>query len=139
MVNKSWGGATNHGYQLDVLAEPLAVCRLGADDAVPEWARGAFVSVTRRPGELSVVCAASCVPPGVRQEGPFRALVVRGPLAFSDIGVLSELSGVLARTGLSIFVISTFDTDAILVKQPDLEAAASALERAGHFVVAART
>ena len=122
--------------RLTVLPEPLAVCRLAADDAFPAWlpARG-FVSVTRTSEELSVVCAADAVPAGVRCEPDWRALAVAGPLDFGLTGILASLATPLAEAGISIFAISTFDTDYVLVKAERLGDAVDALRRAGHRIL----
>lgn len=118
---------------LDVLPVRLAVCRLPADAQVPVWAqqgRG-FVSITRTEEELSIVCAAEGVPAGFRQEGPFRALKVRGPLDFSLTGIMARLTRPLADATIAVFVLSTFDTDYLLVRESSLRAAAAALRQAG--------
>jgi hypothetical protein len=85
---------------------------------------------------MSVVCLADSAPGGARVENGWRALKLEGPIPFEEIGVLSALSGTLAREGLSLFAISTFDTDYVLVKEHDLETAVAAL-RAAHYVVSA--
>ena len=118
---------------LDLVPGSFAVCRLAAAEAQPPWATiGAFSSITRTPAELSIVCDASSVPPGVRAEGPFRAVVVRGPLDFSLTRVLASLAGPLAAAGVGIVAIATFDTDYLFVREHDLARAASALRGAGH-------
>ncbi|HEY9444359.1 MAG TPA: ACT domain-containing protein, partial [Gemmatimonadales bacterium] len=66
----------------------------------------------------------------------YRAFRVRGPLPLDLIGILAAIADPLAEAGLSIFAISTFDTDYVLVKSRDLPAAVEALERAGHQVKA---
>jgi hypothetical protein len=120
---------------LRALPERFAVCRLKRDSALPDWAlRGGFFSVTRTDDELSIVCAEENVPQEVRAERGWRCLMVLGPFAFSDIGVLSSLTEPLARAGISLFAISTFDTDYLLVKQENLEKARAALSAAGHQV-----
>ena len=121
--------------RLTILPETLAVCRLGADDALPPWlpARG-FVSVTRTADELSVVCVEDAVPEGVRAERGWRCLAVAGPLDFGLTGVLASIAAPLADAQISIFAISTFDTDYVLVKAEKLDEAAEALRRAGHVV-----
>lgn len=118
---------------LTLLPDPLAVCRLAADDALPAWlpARG-FVSVTRTADELSIVCADDAVPDGIRAERGWRCLAVAGPLDFGMTGVLASIAAPLADAGISIFALSTFDTDYVLVKAEKLAAAAEALRRAGH-------
>lgn len=122
------------GLPLDLLDQPLAVCRLDPMAAVPPWVAGDLVSVTRTTDELSVVCAADAVPIGTRVEGPFRALAVRGPLDFALTGVLAALAVPLAEARVPVFVLSTYDTDVVLVPADRVDAAVRALEDAGHAV-----
>ncbi len=121
--------------ELDVLPGAYGVARLGPADAVPAWAAdGDLSALVRTAGELSVVCAQAAIPAGVRHEGPFRALAVRGPLDFALTGILAALAAPLADDGISIFALSTFDTDVLLVPAGDLAAAVAALEAAGHRI-----
>jgi hypothetical protein len=90
--------------------------------------------MTRTADELSVVCGEEAVPDGVRCERGWRGLRVCGPLAFSETGVLSSLVGPLAKAGIPVFVVSTHDTDTILVKEEQLSAAAAVLVAEGHAV-----
>ena len=117
---------------LEILPGSYAVCRLDPAAVVPEWAGGRFASVTRTDTELSVVCAEGSVPAGERAEGGWRCLRVRGPLGFGMAGILASLASPLASSGVSIFVISTFDTDYLMVQERDLGRARDALEWAGH-------
>lgn len=120
--------------ELDVGRQALAVCRLPAMAQVPAWVAGDVVSVTRTADELSIVCAAEAVPIGTVVEGPFRALAVRGPLAFTLVGVLASLLAPLAAAEVPVFVVSTYDTDLVLVPDDRVAAAAAALTDAGHRV-----
>jgi uncharacterized protein len=114
----------------------LAIVRLSAGAPAPGWAwSGAFASVTRTSAETSVVCPEEAVPPDVVAQRGWRCLVVEGPLAFSEVGVLAALAGPLAAAGLSIFAVSTYDTDYLLVQEGDREAALAALRGAGHHVI----
>ena len=79
-----------------------------------------------------MVCPEARVAPGVRREGGWRCLRVRGPLAFSETGVLASLASPLAAAGVPIFVLSTFDTDYLLIPGDRLETALRALATAGH-------
>ncbi len=123
---------------LELVPGRYAVCRLEADAAVPSWATTAagatFGSITRTAAELSVVCAEESVPSAVRSEPGWRCLRVKGPLGFGLTGILASLAGPLASSGVSIFVVSTYDTDYLMVQQRDLERGVFALERAGHTV-----
>ena len=121
--------------ELELSPERLAVVRLDANADVPGWAqRSTFRSLTRTQDELSVVCAEADVPAEVAAERGFRRLTVRGPLEFSLVGVLASLTAPLAEAGVSIFSISTFDTDHVLVHGVDLDRACVALEAVGHRV-----
>ena len=123
--------------QLALTLEPweLAVSRLEPAAAVPAWATtGAFHAVVRTPGELSIVCDAAAVPAGVRAEKGWRCFTLHGPVPFDETGVLSALAVPLAEAGVGIFVVSTFDTDYLLVAGRNLDAARSALAAAGHVV-----
>ncbi len=115
---------------LRLLAGELSIVRLAADAEVPSWFRLAAApisSITRTAHELSIVCASADVPGGLRCETAFRAFAVEGALDFSATGILSSLLNPLADAGISIFSISTFDTDYILVRNASLQAAMSAL------------
>src|SRR5262249_57285589 len=99
----------------------LAVCRLPADAPIPAWvlhAEAAFWSITRTPTEMSVVCPEDDLPPSVERdvERGWRALEVVGPLPFDLVGVVSGLTSPLAAAGIPVFVLSTHDTDYLLVK-----------------------
>ncbi|GCE28244.1 amino acid-binding protein [Dictyobacter alpinus] len=120
--------------KLAIVPLTLAVCRLAADEPLPGWAvqRHGFFSITATGDELSIVCAASAVPEGIRCEQPWRAIKIVGTLDFSLVGILASLAEVLAQAQISIFAISTFDTDYILLKEPQLERARVVLEQAGH-------
>ena len=121
--------------RLSALEERLTICRLEPYSEVPSWATGAgFFSVTRTPDELSVVCPEPYVPEEVKREDGWRALVVEGPLDFSLVGILSSISGPLADAGISVFTISTFDTDYVLVNEDQLDSAVAALRDNSHEI-----
>jgi uncharacterized protein len=126
--------ATRH-LELTVLPERFAISRLAADTPIPNWAtQGPFFSVTRTGDELSVVTELSRVPPGVQSQPGWRVLKVHGPFVLSEIGVLASLAAPLAEAKISLFAVSTFDTDYLLVASETLSAATAALERAGHTI-----
>ena len=121
---------------LDVLPGSFAVCRLSADASLPSWASGAaFSSITRTPHELSILCDGEAVPADVEAQREFRALMVRGPLDFSLTGILAALAGALAAAPVSIFPVSTYDTDYLFVRSVDLNRSIAALRAAGHTVI----
>ena len=121
------------GYPLQILRDRLAVCRLPPQAEIPEWARpGDLLVITRTPAELSIICSQRFVPPDTKAERDWRAIKVIGPLDFNLVGVLAALSTTLAKAGISIFALSTYDTDYLLVRMVDFERACSALNAAGH-------
>ena len=126
----------NHHLPLEVLPDLLAICRLPPDAALPEWATapGPFLTISRTSEELSITTLQANVPPDVRCERDYRALRVRGTLPPDLVGILVSIAEPLARAGLSIFAISTYDTDYVLVKARDLPAALEVLRKAGHQV-----
>ena len=115
-------------FRLELLPETFAVARLERDSETPAWVQGGpLVSVTRTRAELSIVCAEASVPSDVKVQRGFRCLRVLGPLNFAEIGVLESLANPLASAGISIFALSTYDTDYLLIKAEHLERAVSLL------------
>lgn len=122
-------------FDLTVLPDSLAMLRLPPDAPLPAWAmHSRFFSLTRTSDELSVVCSAEHVPGDLPAEKGWRALKVKGPFALTEIGVLAALAAPLAAVKASLFAISTFDTDYLLVSEQQLPAAIAALRQAGHRV-----
>lgn len=116
------------------LPETYCVCRLASEAPIPDWATGALLSITRTPDELSIVCEQSNVPEDIQAERDWRALRIKGTLDFSLTGVLARVAAPLAEADISIFAVSTFDTDYVLVKAGRIDEAIGALEAAGHEV-----
>ena len=131
--------ATRH-LELSLLPERFAISRLGADSPIPAWAtQGSFFSVTRSGDELSIVTELSRVPATVKSQPGWRVLKVHGPFVLSEIGVLAAVAAPLAEAEISLFAVSTFDTDYLLVASETLSAAIAALERAGHTIHRSKT
>ncbi|MGA8848163.1 MAG: ACT domain-containing protein [Nocardioides sp.] len=125
-------------YTLQEYPETLAVVRLGAGAEVPEWAESSSIfSVTATAHETSVVCAARSVPTKARHQRGFTAFAVEGPLDFALTGVLLALLFPLAEEEISVFTLSTYDTDWLLIPQNDASRAADAWRSHGHTVNAA--
>ena len=120
---------------LDVLPGVYAICRLSANAPLPAWTAGSpFASITRSASELSIVCGSEQVPADVLAQRGYRGLAVRGPLDFSLVGIMASLAGALAAASVSIFVVSTYDTDYLFVRAADFDRATAALRDAGHTV-----
>jgi hypothetical protein len=112
----------------------LSIVRLSTQAELPAWlhlAARPLVSVTFAANETSIVCPTKQVPNGQPAEGPWRAFEIDGPIDFALTGVLASVLNPLAAAGLSIFALSTYDTDWILVRTDKLAAAGAVL--AAHF------
>jgi hypothetical protein len=121
--------------KLHTLDELYAIVRLDPDAELPDWARGGHVwSATRSESELSIVCCEEDVPTDASAERGWCALELAGPLHFSLTGVVAALVTPLAEAEVPIFVISTFETDYLFVRERDLERSVDALAEAGHSV-----
>lgn len=124
---------------LDLVPGSYAICRWDPGDSLPPWVmQGEFFSVTRTSAELSAVCDVAVVPSGVKADGPWLMLAVRGPLDFNITGVLAALAVPLAHACISIFAVSTYDTDYLLVRDREMDRAVRALREAGHNISEAR-
>ena len=118
-----------HTLTLQIFELELAICRLPPTSPVPDWIGDKdFVSVTRTPDELSIVCYESQVPGAVKAERNWRMLGIKGPLDFSLTGVLASLVGPLSDAGIAVFAISTYNTDYLLVKTDRFERAMEILK-----------
>jgi hypothetical protein len=122
------------GLKLEVLAGDFTVCKVADYSGVNLTDKYCFIGKTGE--ENSLVCETSRVPSNTAErEDGWRALRAAGTLDFSLIGILAELSAVLARRQIRIFVVSTYNTDYIFVKKDRLEEAVKALEAAGYPVI----
>lgn len=122
-----------HIVVFSVLDEKYCVAKLQPDSLLPAFPQASTLcSITRTGDELSVVCEENLAPEGAEVERNWRALKVQGPLEFSLKGVLASLLNPLAEAGVSVFAVSTYNTDYILVPQYHLAVALEALELAGH-------
>ena len=121
---------------LSLLPDNYSICRLAPEADIPPWAlAGEFFSITRTEEELSLVCSQQVVPAGVQCEKGYRCIMVLGPLDFSLSGILASLTASLAEAGISVFAISTFHTDYLLVKADNLKRTVAKLQEAGHDFV----
>jgi len=117
-----------------LLSERFAIVRLDPASPQPAWPSGSFVSVTRTPAELSIVCDQASVPQSVSSDGGWRGLQLEGIFDLDQTGVAADFTRVLAEADVAVFVIATYDTDYVLVRDSKLEAAVAALRTAGYQV-----
>lgn len=117
-----------------ILPQRLAVCRLDPHAAIPAWVRGAFTSITRTADELSIVCDDDAVPQDVQAERNWRVLKLEGPIPFEMAGVAAALLAPLAEARINVCLISTYDTDYLLLKAESFEPAIGVLRGAGYDI-----
>jgi len=117
---------------LKIIDGIYSVCRLLSSSSVPYWVHQSFFySVSKSDDELSIVCEQKFVPENIKVEKNWGLIKVEGPLDFSLTGILSSLAEPLAKNNISIFAISTFDTDYLLVKLESLPSAKAVLGHSG--------
>jgi hypothetical protein len=121
---------------LKILNHVFAVHRYAPEHSVPaEVLNMPFFSVTRTDEELSVAVPAHFALESDKADTGWSCLKVMGPLDFGMTGILSEISGVLAAAEISLFAISTYDTDYILIKKQNLTRAAEKLRQKGYTII----
>jgi hypothetical protein len=122
-------------FTLHQYPEKLVVASLPAGSEVPAWAESASIfAIVATATETTVLCAGRSVPKKVKQHGPLTAFAVAGELDFALTGVLHGLLEPLAEAAISVFTISTYPTDWILVPTEKADEAAEAWRRRGHTV-----
>src|SRR5262245_10394894 len=124
-----------HNLALLLLDGVYAIVKLDCNAAIPPWTTNTnFVSITRTMDELSIVCLERLIPNQCAAERGWCAIRVAGQISFSTVGVLASLTDPLAQAGISLFAISTFNTDYLLVKRTDLDRTIEVLRRYGHSI-----
>lgn len=123
---------------LEWLPGRFVVCRFAHDRPLPRWIAAALeapeaslICLTRLAGEIALVIDEGRLPadldPATPMQRGFIALRIAGIVDFTLIGVFAQLTGVLAAAGVSVFLISTYDTDVIMVREGDRERATQGL------------
>jgi len=113
----------------------FALSKLSPDSCLPDWCQGeTLAALVRTTDELSVMCEESLVPDDVISEGNWCALKLLGLLDFSLVGIMARLATTLANVDVSIFAISTYETDYVLIKQNQLDVSLKALNQAGYSI-----
>lgn len=113
---------------LSILPEILGICHLSKSSPIPDWAKDiSFCSITRTKDELSVVCPEDEIPSGVMTEKGWKAFKLEGDLSISSVGVIASLTKPLAEAGVSVFNVSTYETNYILVEEKNLDKAIKVL------------
>lgn len=127
--------AVSHQLLLSLFPGHYAIARFAPQEQfVMDYSKSNFFCLAKTNDELSVVCEQSQLPPGVRAERDRRLLRIDSTLGFAMTGVLASVAIPLAEVSISIFAVSTFDTDYFLIADSDITQAIAVLENAGHKV-----
>lgn len=119
---------------LKILSRDFSVCKV-SDLSQINW-EDPFVFLSKTDKELSLVCSTDSVPENcTHQESGWRAFRIEGELDFSLIGILSKISSLLAEEQISIFAVSTYNTDYILVRSKDWDSTVKTLTLAGYTFI----
>lgn len=116
---------------LSILPEKLGICHFDKNSPIPNWATsGEFFSITRTDQELSIVYPQEKIPGGVLFEKDWRAFRLDGFVeGLYSVGIIASLSQPLAEAGISIFNLSTYETNYVLVEDKNLEKARKILSK----------
>lgn len=119
--------------KLEKIIYNLTICKAASEFDVGLNKEFYFIGKTDE--EYSVVCITEDAPANaIEREDGWRGFRIQGILDFSMVGILAELSGILAENKIGIFVVSTFNTDYILVKEENFDRALEALALAGYEI-----
>jgi hypothetical protein len=120
---------------INILPDTYSIYRFKSESEIPGWIYSSeFCSITKTKDEISVVASQADEAVDLQCNRDWRVLKIAGPLDFSLIGIVADVSTALSDKNIPLFIISTYDTDYILVKQNDLIAGIKALEEKGHKI-----
>ncbi|WP_416416389.1 ACT domain-containing protein [Paenarthrobacter aromaticivorans] len=126
---------TAHSISLVLLDGDYSICRFEPKTQVPPLSGPSDIySLTTTHLETSLVCSTAAVPAGGRTESGWRVLYVEGPIPFDLTGVIAGITSTVAAAGLPVFVLSTFDSDLLLLRGESLDKAIAALNGSGYLV-----
>jgi len=121
--------------KLSLLDGMYAICAFESDTPIPDWAvTASLCSITRTKKELTVVCPQNIIPAGIKHDHGWRCFRIDGSFDLNQIGVISSLAAPLAQAGISIFVVSSYDTDYIMVNEEKVEQAIAVISGDGHSI-----
>ena len=121
--------------QLSLLKDKYGICTLPNTAPIPDWAlTQSLASITRTEKELTIVCRREILPSQYQSDLNWRCFKIDGSFDLNQIGVIASISSPLADAGISIYVISTYDTDYFLIQEQNLEQTISVLSDIGHNI-----
>ena len=116
--------------RINIIEGEFSVCKLDSLESVDLSRQFTFISVTDE--EISLVCRSENVPQTIVCDDGWRMLRMEGQLDFSLVGILANITKILAEERIGIFAVSTYNTDYILCKQGNLDRAVAALKSNGY-------
>lgn len=120
-------------FNIKLLEGIYGVCQIKDIENITKYFKEKeFFSITKTEDEISIVTLQENIKEDVKSEKDWKILKIEGTLDFSLIGILAKISGILANHSISIFVISTFNTDYILIKADKIQKAISVLSKEGY-------
>ena len=123
-------------FEISIIDQPLAISRFGPKDPIPAWVYTSDIfSITRTQDELSIISDERKTPGDIVCEKGWAGLKLEGIFAFELTGVLASVITPLSTNGISIFAMSTYNTDYILVKSSQLNQAILVLQKEGHYIL----
>ncbi len=121
---------------ITVLPSRFAMCQLKLDEQLPAWVyQSSFYSISRTADELSVVCEEQLVKDEIQKSTGWKLLKINAVLDLSLTGITAQFSTALAKAGVNLSVIATYNTDYILVEEVKLTTATKALRESGFEIV----
>lgn len=123
---------TDNTIQLEWIPGRFAVIQLPANAPIPMWVLDidGFTNITRTRNELSIVCQEQYIPKNIEADSGWLALCLTEPVSITEIGLVAKLTSTLADAGVSLFAISTYENDILLIKSSDTIATRQALGQA---------
>jgi len=119
--------------ELQKIKGNFSICKVASMEQI-DFSRE-LVFVAKTPDEISLVCESDCVPQEtIKIENGWSVLKISGNLDFGLVGVVAKISNILADAGISIFVVSTYNTDYILMKTENLEKGLQRLMHEGYSI-----
>ena len=123
-------------FTLQIIKGEFTIHKLNSNSKIPASVfESGYFWISRTDDELSITCDSKIILKSIRQEPGWNSLKIIGPIPFTETGVISRLTGILAEHKIGVFVISTFDTDYILVKKEQLQDSIEALKKSAYLFI----
>lgn len=120
--------------ELEIINKRFAVCKIKSINNIDF--NDDYVFIAKTTEEISIVCEESSTPQDYTEcNKGWQAFKISGTLDFSLVGILAKISTLLAENNISIFAISTYNTDYILIKSENFEKATNVLKKGKYKIL----